>query len=132
MKVLVMGGTQFNGLALVHELVARGHDVTVCNRGRTESDIPDSVQRLVADGLADRYPSPDDGRIVMVKISESGRARHGVVDERRAEAMALILGRFTPDERSELADLLDRFVQAVDDSGDRLARSPMMSRSQPS
>jgi len=91
-----------------------------------------AVQRLVADGLADRYPSPDDGRIVMVKISESGRARHGVVDERRAEAMALILGRFTPDERSELADLLDRFVQAVDDSGDRLARSPMMSRSQPS
>ncbi len=44
-----MGGTQFNGLALVHELVARGHDVTVCNRGRTESDIPDSVNRLVAD-----------------------------------------------------------------------------------
>ncbi len=49
MKVLVMGGTQFNGLALVHELVAQGHDVTVCNRGRTESDIPESVQRLVAD-----------------------------------------------------------------------------------
>ena len=49
MKVLVMGGTQFNGLALVHELVAQGHDVTVCNRGRTESDIPDSVHRLVAD-----------------------------------------------------------------------------------
>ncbi len=49
MRVLVMGGTQFNGLALVHELVDRGHDVTVCNRGRTESDIPDSVGRLVAD-----------------------------------------------------------------------------------
>ncbi len=44
-----MGGTQFNGLALVHELVAQGHDVTVCNRGKTEADIPDSVQRLVAD-----------------------------------------------------------------------------------
>ena len=49
MRVLVMGGTQFNGLALVHQLVAQGHDVTVCNRGRTESDIPDSVARLVAD-----------------------------------------------------------------------------------
>ena len=43
MRVLVMGGTQFNGLALVHELVRQGHEVTVCNRGRTESDIPDSV-----------------------------------------------------------------------------------------
>ncbi len=49
MRVLVMGGTQFNGLALVHQLVDAGHDVTVCNRGRTESDIPDSVGRLVAD-----------------------------------------------------------------------------------
>ncbi|MEM9201431.1 MAG: SDR family oxidoreductase [Actinomycetota bacterium] len=49
MRVLVMGGTQFNGLALVHELVRQGHDVTVCNRGRTESDIPDTVDRLVAD-----------------------------------------------------------------------------------
>ena len=36
MRVLVMGGTQFNGLALVHELARQGHDVTVCNRGRTE------------------------------------------------------------------------------------------------
>lgn len=49
MRVLVMGGTQFNGLALVHELVAQGHDVTVCNRGRTEAAIPDSVSRIVAD-----------------------------------------------------------------------------------
>ena len=44
-----MGGTQFNGLALVHELVRAGHDVTVCNRGRTEADLPPSVERLVAD-----------------------------------------------------------------------------------
>ena len=42
MRVLVMGGTQFNGLALVHELVRQGYESAVCNRGRTESDIPDS------------------------------------------------------------------------------------------
>ena len=35
MRVLVMGGTQFNGLALVRELVRTGHDVTVLNRGQT-------------------------------------------------------------------------------------------------
>jgi nucleoside-diphosphate-sugar epimerase len=49
MKVLVMGGTNFNGLALVHELVRQGHDVTVLNRGKSEADIPDSVHRLVGD-----------------------------------------------------------------------------------
>ena len=49
MKVLVMGGTQFNGLALVHELVRAGHDVTICNRGRSEAALPDGVDRIIAD-----------------------------------------------------------------------------------
>lgn len=44
-----MGGTNFNGLSLVHELVRQGHEVTVLNRGRSEADIPASVNRLVAD-----------------------------------------------------------------------------------
>ncbi|MGA9276037.1 MAG: hypothetical protein WBV89_03730, partial [Ilumatobacter sp.] len=64
----------------------------------------------------------DDGRVVLVQISEHGRARHAAVDERRARAMAMILGEFNAQERTELADLLDRFVQALDDSVERLAR----------
>jgi nucleoside-diphosphate-sugar epimerase len=48
-KVLVVGGTQFNGLALVRELVRCGHDVTILNRGRTEAKLPVGVKRLVAD-----------------------------------------------------------------------------------
>lgn len=44
-----MGGTNFNGLALVLELVRQGHDVTVLNRGRSAAEIPESVHRLVAD-----------------------------------------------------------------------------------
>jgi nucleoside-diphosphate-sugar epimerase len=48
-KVLVVGGSQFNGFALVQELVRRGHDVTVVNRGRTEAPFPDGVRRLTAD-----------------------------------------------------------------------------------
>jgi len=49
MKVLVVGGSQFNGFALVQELVRRGHDVTVVNRGRTDAPFPDGVRRLTAD-----------------------------------------------------------------------------------
>ena len=48
-RVLVMGGTQFNGLALVHELVRSGHDVTILNRGQTEAPLPDGITRLKAD-----------------------------------------------------------------------------------
>jgi nucleoside-diphosphate-sugar epimerase len=48
-KVLVMGGTQFNGYALTLELVRQGHEVTVLNRGKTKAALPRSVQRLVCD-----------------------------------------------------------------------------------
>lgn len=49
MNVLVMGGTRFNGLALVHELHKHGHEVTILNRGVTEAAIPRGVRRLTAD-----------------------------------------------------------------------------------
>ena len=49
MKVLVMGGTRFNGLALTKELVKHGHDVTVFNRGQSEAALPRSVRRLYGD-----------------------------------------------------------------------------------
>jgi len=48
-KVLVMGGSAFNGRSLVEVLVAAGHAVTVCNRGRTPIDHPAGVKALVAD-----------------------------------------------------------------------------------
>ena len=48
-KALVLGGSQFVGLHTVRELVARGHDVTVLNRGQTEARLPPGVERLVAD-----------------------------------------------------------------------------------
>jgi len=44
-----MGGTQFNGLALVKELVKTGHDVTVLNRGQSKNEIPRRVERLYCD-----------------------------------------------------------------------------------
>ena len=49
MNVLVMGGTQFNGLALVHELARAGHNVTILNRGKTEAALPAGVHRLLCD-----------------------------------------------------------------------------------
>ena len=49
MKVLVMGGTRFNGLHLVRQLVRTGHDVTVFNRGKTQAELPRGVRRLHGD-----------------------------------------------------------------------------------
>lgn len=49
MRVLVMGGTQFNGLALVHELANTGHEVVILNRGKSEAKLPLGVERVYAD-----------------------------------------------------------------------------------
>jgi nucleoside-diphosphate-sugar epimerase len=49
MRVLVIGGTRFIGRAAMRRLAARGHEVTVFHRGRSETDLPDSVRRLIGD-----------------------------------------------------------------------------------
>ncbi len=48
-RALVLGGSVFVGRHLVDGLVRRGADVAVLNRGRTHSELPDGVERLVAD-----------------------------------------------------------------------------------
>lgn len=81
-----------------------------------------AVQRLVGSGLAVRCPHDDDGRVVMVEITDAGRSRHSAVHARRAELMAHMLGAFTLDERPVVADMLERFVSAIDEFVERLAR----------
>ena len=73
-----------------------------------------AVQRLEADGLVERYASADDGRVVLVRITDEGTRRHDDVAARRSTAMMHILSEFDPHERAQLADLLDRFVESVD------------------
>jgi len=80
-----------------------------------------SMQRLESDGLVERFPSPEDGRVVLVRITDEGRQRHAEVAARRSTAMMRILSEFEPDERAQLADMLDRFVGAVDDVVAQLA-----------
>lgn len=49
MRALVLGGSRFVGLALVQELVRRGHEVTVLNRGQTPVQLPAGVQVILGD-----------------------------------------------------------------------------------
>ncbi len=49
MRTLVLGGTRFIGLRLVHELLRRGHQLTILNRGQTAAELPPEVERLYAD-----------------------------------------------------------------------------------
>jgi 2'-hydroxyisoflavone reductase len=49
MNVLVLGGTGFIGPPMVEYLLARGHKVTIFNRGQTNTDLFPEVERLVGD-----------------------------------------------------------------------------------
>jgi DNA-binding MarR family transcriptional regulator len=74
-----------------------------------------AVQRLVTAGLAERGTNIDDGRVVMVAINDAGRARHHDVHQRRAALMTHMLRAFTREERPIVADMLERFVVAIDE-----------------
>jgi 2'-hydroxyisoflavone reductase len=46
MKLLILGGTKFLGRALVEEALARGHELTLFNRGETNPDLFPEVEKL--------------------------------------------------------------------------------------
>ncbi len=49
MRILVLGGTRFVGRAFVEAASARGHAVTLFNRGRTNPELHAGVERIVGD-----------------------------------------------------------------------------------
>lgn len=53
MKILMLGGTRFLGRAYVDEALARGHDVTLFNRGLTDPAAYPDVEHLVGDRTTD-------------------------------------------------------------------------------
>jgi 2'-hydroxyisoflavone reductase len=48
-RLLVLGGPRFVGRALADAALARGHELTFFNRGRTNPDLYPEVERLVGD-----------------------------------------------------------------------------------
>lgn len=49
LRILILGGTGFIGPHQVRYAIARGHKVTVFNRGQREADLPDGVEYLNGD-----------------------------------------------------------------------------------
>ena len=73
-----------------------------------------AVQRLVNAGLAERIPSSFDGRVVQVEITQQGRDVYEAVAARRGELLTFILKQYRRDELPVFADMLERFVVAID------------------
>lgn len=74
-----------------------------------------AMQRLVKEQLAERSSDSEDGRVVIVRVTEQGRRLHRRVDERRGYVISKLMSAFTVHERTTLADLLTRFVHELDE-----------------
>lgn len=82
--------------------------------GRPKNSISRAVNRLLGDGRIRRRADPDDGRAVILDLTEAGRALHErLMPEFRAREAAM-LAPLTADERADLDRLLGKLVHRTD------------------
>lgn len=87
--------------------------------GVTQPAMTQLIARMEHMGLVSREPDPADGRVVQVNITGEGAALLARRRSVRAERLAGILARLSPQERAALAAALpaiDALVSACDDS----------------
>src|SRR5438067_11147765 len=62
MRILILGGTSFVGRAVVDDLLARGHELSLFSRGKTGTDLFPGLDRRTGDRDTGDYASLADGR----------------------------------------------------------------------
>jgi DNA-binding MarR family transcriptional regulator len=73
------------------------------------------IDRLVKRGFVHRESDPDDGRSVLVTLTEDGRVRVDAAITRLMDAETELLGCLSAAERTRVATLLRRLVLGFDD-----------------
>lgn len=88
------------------------------------SDTTRLVDRLVDAGLAERFPSPDDRRLVLVRATAAGQDVFARVTRRVREFHRAQWAGLSEAELEQLGDLLSRALWgAADDAGTRADRA---------
>ncbi len=70
-----------------------------------------TIDRMVRDGLVNRVPDPDDGRVSRIYLTERGRSLRDELVPRAAAVNAANLGRLTPAEGRTLRWLLEKLAR---------------------
>ena len=76
LKILFLGGTGFLGPHTVHYAVARGHEVTLFNRGRRNEALFPELEEFIGN----RDPNVDEGLTALEKAVAEGRKWDVVID----------------------------------------------------
>ena len=93
-------------LAGIERLGPQRLTLLAAREGVTQPAMTQLISRLEESGLVRREPSPDDGRVVLVTITEQGRAKLAHRRSARAERLTGIIAQLSPDHRAALAAAL--------------------------
>jgi len=93
LKILVLGGTKFVGPHYIEQALARGHEITMFNRQRSNTELFPDVEKI----KGNRFPETDEGLSNLKKEIDAGRRWDAVFDTsayvpRIAKASADLLG----------------------------------------
>jgi DNA-binding MarR family transcriptional regulator len=80
--------------------------VLAAREGVTQPAMTQLISRLEESGLVRREASPEDGRVVLVVITDEGRAVLARRRSVRSERMAAIIAQLGPEHRAALASAL--------------------------
>ncbi|WSQ13140.1 MarR family transcriptional regulator [Streptomyces sp. NBC_01231] len=94
----------------VLDTLAVGGPKRLTELARTEQisqpGLTQMVTRLERDGLVERRPDPEDGRAVLIHITDSGRKIGQARHEDRGRHLLPLIARLTPAERQAIAAAL--------------------------
>src|ERR1700722_10458667 len=83
-------------LAGIERLGPQRLTLLAAREGVSQPAMPQLISRLEESGLVRREPSPDDGRVVLVAITELGQATLARRRSARAERLGRIIAQLTP------------------------------------
>jgi DNA-binding MarR family transcriptional regulator len=93
-------------LASIERLGPQRLTLLAAREGVTQPAMTQLISRLEESGLVRREPSPEDGRVVMVVITDEGRATLARRRAVRTERLSGIIAQLGPDHRAALITAL--------------------------
>jgi len=90
-------------LAGIERLGPQRLTVLAAREGVTQPAMTQLISRLEESGLVRREASPEDGRVVLVVITDEGRAVLARRRSVRSDRMAAIIAQLAPEHRAALA-----------------------------
>jgi DNA-binding MarR family transcriptional regulator len=90
--------------------------------GSDPSTVSRKATELVAAGLVERRPDPDDGRAHLLAVTEAGARCCEDGRSKRMELVCAVLSGWSDESRQRLAELLGRFADDVQELDRRASR----------